>query len=417
MAANSVATALSGQEMSDYSRSATDQNRWAYTWGVFKSNFGKIFLCNLFTLIFFLPMIAAVYIRNLYVGGQLTLYPFGANLGFVGVPSTPNVTGLAEQLFMSADMMFYALAVLCGLIAAVGVAGASYSLKKLVNTGSTFTIKGYFEGVRKCYFRVAFPMALFLIVFFCNVLVWDWKEYVIATGGSSAWPIAATVLMIILAVIVGILCMWFIAVGVSYKVGPLNVIKYGIKFLFSSILQSLIMLGIAFIPVWLLLIGGIGTVLAVVFFIICGFSFVFLTWMSFTQSIFDLFIAPTTEVQKAAPRNKTKEELAAEKEEEEKLTVGAIIAAGRSELVGTPVPPISGEALPHLGKMFGRSAVAEVASARAEMEKYVADYSAEHLKDKKYAEYNKMFAEREKAIKDTGKKGKKKKISADNLLR
>ena len=268
---------------------------------------------------------------------------------------------------------------LCGLIAAVGVAGVSYSLKKLVNTGSTFTIKGYFEGVPKCYFRVAFPMALFLIVFFCNVLVWDWKEYVIATGGSSAWPIAATVLMIILAVIVGILCMWFIAVGVSYKVGQLNVIKYGMKFQFSTIIKSLIMLGIAFIPVWLLLIGGIGTVLAVVFFIICGFSFVFLTWMSFTQSIFDLFIAPTTEVQKAAPRNKTKEELAAEKEEEEKLTVGAIIAAGRSELVGTPVPPISGEALPHLGKMFGRSGVAEVASARAEMEKSVGDYSAEHL--------------------------------------
>ena len=57
-------------------------------------------------------------------------------------------------------------------------------------------------------------------------------------------------------------------------------------------------------------------------------------------------------------------------------------------------------------------------AGRAELEKSIADYENEHKNDKRYVEYNKMFAEREKALQDEGKKGKKKKkISADNLLR
>ena len=40
----------------------------------------------------------------------------------------------------------------------------------------------------------------------------------------------------------------------------------------------------------------------------------------------------------------------------------------------------------------------------------------QHKNDAKYVEYNKLFAEREKALSSTDKKGKKKKISSENLL-
>ena len=47
----------------------------------------------------------------------------------------------------------------------------------------------------------------------------------------------------------------------------------------------------------------------------------------------------------------------------------------------------------------------------------MAAYAAKHKNDKRYSDYEKLFADRDKPL-DDGKKGrKKKKISADNLLR
>ncbi len=410
--------ALEGNENADYVREQVPRGRWSDTWGVFRSNFGKIVINNLFTLLFFLPLVIIVYVRTLYVQSLATLYPFNtAGLGaFFGAP---NIEGLAEGLYMSADIMFYSLAIVGGLIAAVGVAGSCYSMKKLVNTHGEFTIKSYFHGVRTCYLNVAIPTALFMIVFFCTILVSDWKEYTIALGNDSAWPTAAMVLMIILCVLVGIICMWFIAVGVSYKVKLWQLIKNSFVLLIGSVIQTVIILGIAFIPVWFLLIGSFMQIIAFIILIVFGFSFVFLVWMSFTQWVFDMYITPNIQAQKEAKRAMMSEkELAAEKAEEEHRIAREILAAGRSELVGRPILPIGGEPVLALGKSFGRSQIAEVADSRSALEKSVSDYEEEHKNDERYAEYNRLFAEREKALKDEGKKGrKKKKISADNLLK
>lgn len=416
--ADSRVKALEGNEISDYARTVLPKGRWSETWNVFKSNFSKIIINNLFTLLFFIPLIVIVYIRGLYVSSLSNYYPFSSNIGPVGLPAMPNVSGLAESLNMTADMMFYSLAIVAGLIAAIGVAGACYSMKKLVNTQGEFTIRGYFRGVRKCYLNVAFPVALFMIVFFGTVMVSDWKDLTIATGGSSAWPVAATVLMIILCVLVGIICMWFIAVGISYKVGPWQTIKNSFVLLVGSVVQTLFILALAFIPVWLLIPGGLWQVIALLLLLVFGFSYIFLVWMSFTQWVFDMYITPNLEAQKERERaKKTEKQLAEEKEEEEKRIAREILAAGKSELVGRPIMPIDGEPVPALKKSFSRADVAGVAEGRKALEGRIAAYEEAHKNDARYVEYNKLFAEREKALTDDGKKKKKKKISADNLLR
>ena len=97
--------------------------------------------------------------------------------------------------------------------------------------------------------------------------------------------------------------------------------------------------------------------------------------------------------------------------------MGEIIAAGRSELVATPVPPIVASSAPSLGAPFTRKDVAAAAHARKKLEEDVAAYAAKQKNDKRYSDYEKLFADRDKPL-DDGKKGrKKKKISADNLLR
>ena len=58
-----------------------------------------------------------------------------------------------------------------------------------------------------------------------------------------------------------------------------------------------------------------------------------------------------------------------------------------------------------------------MASSRQKLESDVADYENKHKNDPVYAEYSKLFADREKALQPQGKKGKKKKVSSANLLK
>ena len=97
-----------------------------------------------------------------------------------------------------------------------------------------------------------------------------------------------------------------------------------------------------------------------------------------------------------------------------------LLAAGRSELIARPIMPVAAEPAVRIPVLtFTRADVSAAADDRAKLAADVAAYELAHINDPVYAEYNKLFAEREKALQsDSGKKGKKsKKISADNLLK
>ncbi|MCD8373385.1 MAG: hypothetical protein LUD27_08825 [Clostridia bacterium] len=420
-AADTKLKSLEGKDFADYAREELPKGRWSDTWEVFKANFSKVVINNLLTLVFFVPLVAILYIRNVYVDAMSSILPFGANIGSASPHPTPDMEGLAEGLILSADAMFYSLAVVAALIASVGVAGCCYSMKKLVNTHGKFTIKSYFHGVKVCYLNTAIPVMFFSLVLFATMMVMDWKNLTIATGGSAAWPITAVVLMVILCVAVGLLCLWFIAVGVSYNVNPWQLVKNSCILLVGFIIQTIFIAAIALVPVWLLLWGTVSTFVKVItymIFIVFGFSYVGIVWMSFTQWAFDIYITPSMEKEKEKARAQmTDKERAEEKAAEERRVAQEILAAGKSELVGRPVKPISDEVIAAVPKAFTRGDVAAAAASRAELQGAVASYEEEHKNDSVYVEYNKLFAEREKALQDTSKKGKKKKVSADNLLK
>jgi hypothetical protein len=115
----------------------------------------------------------------------------------------------------------------------------------------------------------------------------------------------------------------------------------------------------------------------------------------------------------------TPKQLEAEKEEEEKAMARELLAAGKSELIGRPIKPIDGDiSVGEIGVTFSRKDVQRAQEDRQNMEKGVADYYEQHKNDTRYAEYNKLFAEREKALQTPEKNGRKRtKISSDNLLK
>lgn len=413
---------LEGNELADdYTRKASTRGRWGETWDVFKGNFGKIVLINIFMLICMLPAVAVFIVRSLYINGMGMQFPFNANTG-IGYPAYPGTQGLTESIYLSADILFYSLLVVSGFIASIGISGGAYSLKKLVNTQGQFTIKGFFHGVKVGYFNTVLPVTVFLLFYFGTVLVGDWMDLQIALGNPKGGPITAYVFAIIATVLVGLYCAWLLATGVSYKLKITQLIRNSFVLLIACPLQTVLIAGFALIPVWILLLGSVMSlfsIIAYVIFILFGFSFAVLVWMSYTQWVFDLFVTPNL---KAAAEEikakKTPQELEREKKEEEKRVALELLAAGKSELIGKPILPLSEEvAVAPLGKTYSRASLKKVSEDRAKLGKEIADYEEAHKNDPVYAEYNKLFADREKALQATDKKQKKKKVSSDNLLK
>ncbi len=421
--AESKLTALEGNELADdYLRTHVPNGRWADTWDLFKSNFHKFVIINVFTLLFFVPGIILVYFRLNYISQMGILYPFSANALFT-YPLTPSTQGVAESIVLSADIMFYSMLIVASLIAAVGIAGASYSIKRLINTHGQFTVKGYFHGVKVCYFNVLLPTLIFMAFLFSSFVISDWAEQQIAYGRSAGGPITAKVFIIIATVLVGIYCSWLLAIGVSYKVKLRYLFKNSFVLLWGTIIQTIFMLGFSLIPVWLMLIGTQVTfflILGIIVFIFLGFSYILLCWLAFTQWVFDMFITPAVKSEKEAKRAQmTPKQLEAEKLAEEQAVARELLAAGRSELIGRPIRPIeSGDVVKEIGRAFDRSDISRVAAERQGLVDGVNEYYEQHKGDTRYVEYEKMFAEREKALQTPkGKKGKGKKVSSDNLLR
>lgn len=419
--ADSKVTALEGNELADdYVRTHIPQGRWGDTWNLFKTNFVKFVIINVFTLLFFVPGIAVVYMRSVYIGQMGIMYPFSSNPLFT-YPLTPSMQSVPEGIVLSADLLFCSLLIVAGFIASIGLAGACYSIKKLINTHGQFSVKGYFHGVKVCYFNVVFPVTVFLIFFFASCCISDWAALQIAKGYSKAGPITAQVFMIIANVVVGVICFWVLAVGVSYKVKFKYLMKNSFVLLFGTIFQSLLMIGFALIPAWLLLLGKttmIFTIIGYAIFIFFGFSFIILCWLAYTQWVFDMFITPAVKTEEEARKaNLTPKQLAAEKEAEEKSIARELLAAGRSELVGRPLRPIEGGTeIKEIGVAYGRADIMRVTEERAKIQSEVDAYVEEHKKDTRYVEYEKLFAEREKALSTKDKKGKNKKLSRNNLL-
>lgn len=410
---------LEGNEIAeDYTRQYVPKGRWSDTWGIFKGNFLKLVLINLFVLISFVPGIAIIIFRSAYISGLGLIYPFNSSILY---PLYPDVIGMTERLTLSADLLFYALLIPAGFIASLGLSGATYAIRKLINTHGEFTVKGFFRGIKLCYFNTVLPVTFVTVFMFASFLVGDWMRLINVTGGNSAAAVTAYVFIIIATVLVCVYSAWLFAVGTSYRVKASQLFKNAFVLMIGTPVQTVFMAGFSLIPVWLVMIGGFMQVIGFIVFILFGFSMAILCWNGFTQWAFDLYVNPNLKPAKEQETaKKSVKETAEEKEENDRRRARELLAAGKSELIARPIKPVTESArFEGLGKTFTRADVAAVDANREKLYADVAKYEEEHKNDSVFVEYNKMFAEREKALQtETDKKGKKKKkISSDNLLK
>ncbi len=244
----------------------------------------------------------------------------------------------------------------------------------------------------------------------------------IAIGGNAGGAITAFVFAVIATVLIGIYTAWLFAIGTSYRVKFGSLFKNAFSMMIGTAIPTVFMAGFALIPVWLVLIGGFVQTIGFIVFILFGFSMVLFCWTAFTQWAMDIYVKPTlvTEKEQNVSKKNAKTAPVADKADDERRRTGELLAAGRSELISRPIKPIAeSETFVGLGKTFKRGDISAVNAARSELDKSVKAYEDAHKNDPIYVEYNKLFADRDKALKvETDKKGRKKKnISSDNLLK
>ena len=419
-----VARWLEGKERDDeYARSTLPTNRWQLFWDIMKGRFGRLMLINLLTLVTFIPFILVYIWRLLVNSAQDMLGPYGSGLG-VGYPVIPNVVGVAEWTAFQNDLLFFALFIVAGFIAALGLSGGMYIIRNLIWTEGIFVANDFVRGIRRNFWNVLEAVFLFTLTLFVAQTMGNLANWCIAMDIAPGWMIVSKVVGYVLVALMGLISLWMISLGINYKQGPWALFRNAVVMTIGTFPQTVFFAVLALLPIGLLFTGvNFIVVIAVVVMLLFGFSYAMLVWMDYSQWAFDKFINPNLGV-------KTGRGLYSRTPQEDKIGGSAsatqgetseavreyrrmILAQGKSKLVSRPIKPLDDDLeVYQLPESFSREDLQRLRESKEAIDEDAKAYEKEHENDEQYVEYNKQFEEMERALEgedDKKKKGKLKK--------
>ena len=422
-----VARWLEGKERSeDYARSTLPTNRWSLFWDIFKGRFGKLVLVNLIMVVTILPLAALIVWRMLALGVEGTVGPYGAGLG-VGYPILPELVGYAEMSMFQADLLFFALFIPAGAIAALGISGGGYIIRNLIWTEGIFVTNDFLRGIRRNYWNVFEAVFVFTLILFIARTMGNLSDWLVALGVNGAgWLIASKVMGYIFVALAVLICFWMISLGISYKQGPWALFRNAVVMTIGTFPQTVFFAALATFPVFITIFTtGFFSIIMLLILILFGVSYALLVWLDYSQWAFDRFINPNMGI--ATGRglyNKEKgKEIAAPSAPADSAAMREyrrlIVAQGKSKLVCRPIKPIDDDLeVYQLPDSFSRDDLAKLRESKQAIEDDTRAFEEEHKNDERYVEYNRQFEERERALKeeDEGKKKKKKQPARPKML-
>mgnify|MGYP006066238779 CR=1 FL=1 len=422
-----VARWLEGKERSeDYARSTLPTNRWSLFWDIFKGRFGKLVLVNLIMVVTILPLAALIVWRMLALGVEGTVGPYGAGLG-VGYPILPELVGYAEMSMFQADLLFFALFIPAGAIAALGISGGGYIIRNLIWTEGIFVTNDFLRGIRRNYWNVFEAVFVFTLILFIARTMGNLSDWLVALGVNGAgWLIASKVMGYIFVALAILICFWMISLGISYKQGPWALFRNAVVMTIGTFPQTVFFAALATFPVFITIFTtGFFSIIMLLILILFGVSYALLVWLDYSQWAFDRFINPNMGIATGRGlynKEKGKENAApsapadsAAMREYRRL----IVAQGKSKLVCRPIKPIDDDLeVYQLPDSFSRDDLAKLRESKQAIEDDTRAFEEEHKNDERYVEYNRQFEERERALKeeDEGKKKKKKQPARPKML-
>ena len=426
-----IARWLEGKERSeDYARSTLPTSRWALFWDILKGRFGKLVLVNLLMVVTLLPLAAVIVWRILALGAQGMMGPYGAGLG-VGYPAIPELVGYAEMTVFQADLLFFALFIPAGAIAALGISGGGYIIRNLIWTEGIFVANDFLRGIRRNYWNVLEAVLILTVLLFIARTMGNLADWLVALGAQGAgWLIASKVIGYIFVAFSVLLFFWMISLGISYKQGPWALFRNAVVMTIGTFPQTVFFAALATWPIFLAMFaGGFFGIIGILILLLFGVSYMLLVWLDYSQWAFDRFINPGIGVatgrglyNKDKPKDTVGSAGAAMQDSAAMREYRRLIVAqGKSKLVCRPIKPIDDDLeVYQLPDSFSREDLAKLRESKAAIEEDTRAYEEEHKDDERYVEYNRQFEERERALREEeeggGKKKKKKKPQPPKML-
>ena len=390
-----VARWLEGKERSeDYARSTLPTSRWALFWDILKGRFGRLVLINLLMVVTFLPLAAVIVWRVLAIGVQGTVGPYGSGLG-VGYPVLPELVGYAEMSMFQADLLFFALFIPAGAIAALGISGGGYIIRNLIWTEGIFVANDFLRGIRRNYWNVLEAVLVLTVLLFVARTMGNLADWLVAIGAEGAgWLVASKIVGYIFVAFGILLFFWMISLGISYKQGPWALFRNAVVMTVGTFPQTVFFAALATWPIFLAMFaGGFFAVIGILLLLFFGISYMLLVWLDYSQWAFDKFINPTIGVatgrglyNKDKPKSGSSTAPAqdsAAMREYRRL----IVAQGKSKLVCRPIKPIDDELeVYQLPESFSREDLEKLRQSKQAIEEDTRAYEEEHKDDERYVE-------------------------------
>ena len=375
-------------------------------WAILKGRFGRLVFINLLMVITALPVIGlAAYRYVLLTTGQV-VGPYGAGLG-VGYPMIPQgaLMGIWENNILNSDIFIFALMIPASMIFAVGLSGGMYLCRNLVRTEGIYFFSDFKRGIKQNFLPVFTGTLLFTLILFLARTVGDVADWQIAMGESKGLFITSKVIGYVIMSFILLVALWMISLGIEYKLKPLSLIRNAIVLTVGTFPQTVLFAAVAIAPIFLIMFtSGFLFVIGFAFYIFIGFSYFLLVWSCYSSWVLDKFLMQeqTEETRKPTAKQPAQQ---APLTEEERLRM--LSAYGKSRVIGRPVAPIEEGAEPfELPQNFSRADLKRQSESRAALKAESDSFAQARINEPEYADYNKLFEERDKAL-EAGK-GKKK---------
>ncbi len=407
---------LVGKEKSEgYARSTLPSNRWELFWDIFKGRFGKLFILNILTILFFLPLIFLIIYRTGLLATYGSLYPFAQGFG-VGYLAPVSLTGYSENIIFSVNTLTLLFLPIVSMIAAIGISGLAYVIRNMVWTEGVFIANDFWRGIKQNAKQMCLVALLYSVVFYVFTLAISFTNQAIALGTLPGLFTAVKIIAIILLSFCTLITLHMITLCVTYELPMKHLIKNGMVLSIGMIFSNIVMVLAAAIPFLILLLGNFVLLFGILFILIFGFSFAMLVWTVYSQWIYDGYINDKV---KGAKKNRGIYEKVKKDDTTLKQYKTQQQLMPTSKLSSMPIKPITDEELKleELPTSFRRSDIEKLNESRKKLyednEKYVREHSGEEQFVKAVEEKAILDSEAEKRIakakKELERNNKKKK--------
>ena len=208
---------------------------------------------------------------------QQIVGPYGSGLG-VGYPVLPNVVGMAEMNVFQMDLLFFALFIPAGAIAALGISGGGYIIRNLIWTEGIFVTNDFLRGIRRNYWNVLEAVLFVTVMLFLARTMGNLADWLVVIGSTAkGWLIASKIVGYILVAFSILIGLWMISLGINYKQSPWALFRNAVVMTIGTFPQTIIFAALATWPVFLTMFGGsVFVVIGVLILMFLGISYALL---------------------------------------------------------------------------------------------------------------------------------------------